>query len=378
MTFDAPHAPNRSSRLAKSLPSSDSASSCGSGSSLASSPSSTPRANETSRAAPWWQTYADSWRSAQALAKVTSADAALMSMGLPGLHVAAMGECPATSLLKAKPVSQRAKLLSGRPAQQAIDNIRAESNRALLAARARRALRAGRDISHMSNSSAVLAESPTEVDLGIRHQLTTDQQMASRRSRDRSLRGSSSCSSLHPGAHSCVGVIRDVDPAESFDISSSFASQTRRLQAPAVHRSLSDVKQVLRRVCANLGYPRADAENWASEMETECLVDLKQLKTLNDDGWARLGLPLGIEHEFRRVLGVPMQAHRQVQSRGQQPQPQQLRQSRGWQADLLRQRPGSAPPGQRYESRMSAPPTRTYSQQHQRKEFFNYKPWRRG
>eukprot|EP00929_Paragymnodinium_shiwhaense_P049149 TRINITY_DN24806_c0_g1_i1.p1 TRINITY_DN24806_c0_g1~~TRINITY_DN24806_c0_g1_i1.p1 ORF type:complete len:577 (-),score=101.95 TRINITY_DN24806_c0_g1_i1:29-1759(-) len=71
------------------------------------------------------------------------------------------------------------------------------------------------------------------------------------------------------------------------------------------------VKRLLREVMAAVGLDRREADSLAARMDGECLTDLAQLKALDDHSWLRLGLPLGVEQELRRVLGVQQQAQEQ-------------------------------------------------------------------
>mmetsp|Transcript_8632 Transcript_8632/g.20508 ORF Transcript_8632/g.20508 Transcript_8632/m.20508 type:complete len:642 (+) Transcript_8632:42-1967(+) len=65
-----------------------------------------------------------------------------------------------------------------------------------------------------------------------------------------------------------------------------------------------NLRALVRECCMTLRRPAAEADRFVAQLQTEWLETPKQLLSLNAEGWARLALPMGLESELQRRLGV--------------------------------------------------------------------------
>mmetsp|Transcript_46204 Transcript_46204/g.86262 ORF Transcript_46204/g.86262 Transcript_46204/m.86262 type:complete len:490 (-) Transcript_46204:119-1588(-) len=76
------------------------------------------------------------------------------------------------------------------------------------------------------------------------------------------------------------------------------------MRFPGKKRPESAARQLVRRACAALGRSEAEAAHWADRLEAEWLEDLSQLRTMSEEDWARLDMPMGLRSQLCQYLGI--------------------------------------------------------------------------
>lgn len=105
-------------------------------------------------------------------------------------------------------------------------------------------------------------------------------------------------------------------------------------------------------ICSRMGRRPSEAEDWASKLDREWLHTLQQLANLDEKGWARIGLPVGLETELRRHVGGSTPAAAPAQ---QAPPARPSSASAGPRQAPAAQRPSSSPSPARVGGRGGSP-----------------------
>lgn len=71
----------------------------------------------------------------------------------------------------------------------------------------------------------------------------------------------------------------------------------------------------MRDCCSALRRPPGEADKWTAHLASEWMESQEQLQALGSEGWARLGLPLGLESELQRRLQCPAARPKSAQPR---------------------------------------------------------------
>jgi len=77
-------------------------------------------------------------------------------------------------------------------------------------------------------------------------------------------------------------------------------------EAPGASPPSSDrtLRSLVREACVSLRRPVSEADKLVARLHREWLETPKQLLTLGSEGWARLALPVGLESELQKRLGL--------------------------------------------------------------------------
>ena len=73
---------------------------------------------------------------------------------------------------------------------------------------------------------------------------------------------------------------------------------------PAQAKSPQTLRALVRECCLSLRHPVGEADKFVARLHKEWLETPKQLLSLGAEGWARLALPVGLESELHRRLGL--------------------------------------------------------------------------
>mmetsp|Transcript_31632 Transcript_31632/g.57548 ORF Transcript_31632/g.57548 Transcript_31632/m.57548 type:complete len:708 (-) Transcript_31632:45-2168(-) len=97
-------------------------------------------------------------------------------------------------------------------------------------------------------------------------------------------------------------------------------------QAQIEDDGLLKMRKLLRDCCAALRRPMSEADKWTSRLQAEWIETPEQMQALGSEGWARLGLPIGLESELQRRLkakpgGKARGASAEIQRRPKSAQP---------------------------------------------------------
>eukprot|EP00929_Paragymnodinium_shiwhaense_P079455 TRINITY_DN41358_c0_g1_i1.p1 TRINITY_DN41358_c0_g1~~TRINITY_DN41358_c0_g1_i1.p1 ORF type:complete len:290 (+),score=44.43 TRINITY_DN41358_c0_g1_i1:82-951(+) len=96
------------------------------------------------------------------------------------------------------------------------------------------------------------------------------------------------------------------------------ASQHGSFQPPP--RETTEVGRLLFEVARSLGQPASEVQTLAAALNAECLSEIRQLRAMAAEDWQRLNLPLVLEMELRRRLGIPPNAVSAQDSEAHAPQ----------------------------------------------------------
>ncbi|CAE7441486.1 unnamed protein product [Symbiodinium natans] len=82
---------------------------------------------------------------------------------------------------------------------------------------------------------------------------------------------------------------------------------------PAREPELSErsLRTLVREACVSLRRPMSEADKLVARLHKEWLETPKQLLSLGSEGWARLALPVGLESELQRRLGLALERARE-------------------------------------------------------------------